>query len=481
MPHPLPPGAAATTTPLKPPAWQKALAGHPDREFAGYIEQGLEEGFRIGFDYDHHSCRAAASNLASTTENPQVVSAYIENELQEGRIAEISQPAEIAGLQISPFGVIPKREKGKWRLIVDLSSPAEKSVNDGVAKELCSLEYVTVDKIAAVVRQLGPGAMMAKMDIKSAYRNIPVHVEDRPLLGMCWQGRVFLDKTLPFGLRSAPKVFNAVADALEWVARNRGVEFMTHYLDDFTVLGPASSDTCAYGLATLLDACRELGVPVAWEKCEGPATQLTILGIVVDSVAQELRLPQDKLRMLKQEIRRWRGRKRCTLHELQSLLGLLNHACKAVKPGRIFLGRMFRLSAGVKRPSHRLHLNCDFRSDLEWWHKFLERWNGASLSWEFDPKTPGVVVTTDASGSWGCGGFESAQWFMYQWHPQAAQWHIMIKELIPIVMACALWGRKWARCTVLVRSDNMALVEAINRGYSRDQVVMHLLRCVFFF
>ena len=51
--------------------------------------------------------------------------------------------------------------------------------------------------------------------------------------------KIFIDKVLPFGLRSAPKIFNALADALEWVARSRGVRLLSHYLDDFTVVeGP---------------------------------------------------------------------------------------------------------------------------------------------------------------------------------------------------------------------------------------------------
>ena len=51
---------------------------------------------------------------------------------------------------------------------------------------------------------LGQGALLAKIDFKQAYCNIPVHPEDRPLLGMAWRGKVYLDKLLPFGLRSAP-------------------------------------------------------------------------------------------------------------------------------------------------------------------------------------------------------------------------------------------------------------------------------------
>ena len=81
---------------------------------------------------------------------------------------------------------------------------------------------------------------------------------------------------------------------------------------------------------------------------------------------------------------------------IQSLIGLLSHACKVVHPGRVFLGRTFRLAATV-RPSHRLRLNRDFQSDLEWWHRFLEGWNGTSLCAQFDPKCTNVI-TSDASG-----------------------------------------------------------------------------------
>ena len=224
---------------------------------------------------------------------------------------------------------------------------------------------ITVDHIAAVVRDLGRGTMMAKVDIKSAYRMVPVHPDDRPLLGMRWKDRIFIDKTLLFGLRSAPIIFSAVADAIEWIVRQRGVNLITHYIDNFIILGKAKSNECA-GLSTVHEVCEDVGAPIAWDKGEGPATCMSILGIEVDSEAQELRLPQDKLERLKQIIQQWRGKKCCTLRELQSITGLLNHACKVVRPGRVFLSRMFRLAASVRRPSHRLRLNREFRSDLEW-------------------------------------------------------------------------------------------------------------------
>ena len=62
------------------------------------------------------------------------------------------------------------------------------SVNDGINRELASLHYASVDTAVKQVIKLGQGALMAKVDIRHAYRNVPVHPDDRPLLGMQWRG-----------------------------------------------------------------------------------------------------------------------------------------------------------------------------------------------------------------------------------------------------------------------------------------------------
>ena len=78
---------------------------------------------------------------------------------------------------------------------------------------------MSADRVARAAYHLGPGALMAKADIKVVYRLVPVHPEDRRLLGMHWRGDYLVDAMLPFGLRSAPIIFTAVADALEWCTR----------------------------------------------------------------------------------------------------------------------------------------------------------------------------------------------------------------------------------------------------------------------
>ena len=93
-------------------------------------------------------------------------------------------------------------------------------------KELSSLQYTSVDTVVEYIVCTGPGTQLAKVDIRQAYRNVPVHPSDRHLLGMQWKGKgkAFINKTIPFGLRSVLKLFTALADALKWILHRRGVE-----------------------------------------------------------------------------------------------------------------------------------------------------------------------------------------------------------------------------------------------------------------
>ena len=152
------------------------------------------------------------------------------------------------------------------------------------------------------------------------------------MLGMLWEGGLYVDKTLPFGLRSAPKIFTALADAVEWVARQEGVRFVIHYLDDFLVISQPDSPECARALSKLLEILERLGLPVAPEKVEGPLVCLGFLGFEVDSRAMEIRLPRSKLEEIVAMLKQWEGRKACSRKDLESLVGKLSFAARVVTP-----------------------------------------------------------------------------------------------------------------------------------------------------
>ena len=456
--------------------WDAYLKSHPDPAFAGFLRRGIRYGFRIGYN-PYHPLRTTTRNHQSITANSEAVERYINSEIATGRLVPAAGP-----VHCSPIGLIPKpAQPGKFRLIVDLSAPADHSVNDGIPPELCSLAYASVEDAACLLRHYGKGALMAKLDLRSAYRMVPVHPVDQSVLGLRWGGATVVDRALPFGLRSAPKIFNAVADGLSWALIQEGVTHPIHYLDDFLFCGPPNSRICQDALSRALPISHRLGLPVAAEKVEGPATVITFLGIEVDSVAQELRLPQVKLVRLKAILAEWEKRRSATKHQLQCLIGHLAHAAKVVRPGRTFMREIIRTMSTPRSGHHWVRLNTQFRADLAWWATFLTSWNGVSL---FPGLPLGEAVTADASGSWGCGAFRSSRpqhWFQFEWPQHWEGVNIAVKEMVPFVIAAAMWGRTWHGQRTHFRSDNMAVVSALTRRSAKDPRLAHLLRCLFFF
>ena len=138
-------------------------------------------------------------------------------------------------LHVNRFGLILKgHNNGKFRLITDISF--------GISSDyLVSLSYITVDDVAEIVQELGRGTLLAKMDIEAAYWLLPVHPQNR----MEWNGMVYVDLCFPFGLWPAPKVVNAVADALCWCLQQAGIQWVMHYLDDFIIVAPPDLDKCS--------------------------------------------------------------------------------------------------------------------------------------------------------------------------------------------------------------------------------------------
>ena len=296
------------------------LTSHPDRRKVDYVLNGLGFGFHLGFQLHLCKLRSAASNRPSANERPSVIDEYLNKEVSLGRVFGPTRAPPLQNLRVSRFGVIPKKGNA-WRLTLDLSFPVDHSVNDGIDKDF-SFQYCTVKHALNLIIKTGKGALMGKVDIKSAYRIIPVNPSDRHLLGMHWKWKYYVDLTLPFGLRSAPGIFNNVADLFEWMLiHNWSVEDLLHYLDNYFTLRTAGTDLCAKRLTAIHQAARLVGIPLSPEKCEGPTTRMVFLGIELDSIEMSTRLRADQLADLIALLREGGNKKSCRPKELQSLLG----------------------------------------------------------------------------------------------------------------------------------------------------------------
>ena len=216
------------------------------------------------------------------------------------------------------------------------------SINYFIEKDDFSLQYITIDNAIAAIQTFGQGCYMGKTDIESAFRLIPIHPDDWELLGMFWNGQYYFDKVLPFGLRSAPYIFNQLSDAIEWILLNKcSISFVCHILDDFLIVEPPCptpplDSLCRASLSSMILTFKTLNIPISASKTEGPCQIIQFMGIILDSGKMEARLPEDKVERIKSALSNFQSRRSTTLHELQSLIGTLHFACKVIAPGRPF-------------------------------------------------------------------------------------------------------------------------------------------------
>ena len=468
------------TVPQWPPApspviianWSQFLSLHPDTAYAAYIHNGFVNGFRIGFDRTLSQPRSVISNHPSAASNPAIVREFISSECLAGRLVGPVPSYLASSVHTSPIGLVPKSGRpGRWRLIVDLSSPPNQSVNSGIRSDV---KYASVDQAVDRILLLGQNTELIKIDLKDAYRIVPVHPHDHHLLGILWQGCTYVDRVLPFGLRSAPKIFSAVSDAIAWALYCANVEHQIHYLDDFLFFSTPGLGAAI--LSNVLSVLALLGVPISAHKTEGPSSQVTFLGILIDTHRFQLRLLEAKLLRLQSMVNMWASKRSCTKKELESFLG---HLAIILRPGRTFLRHLFSLLHSRRAPHHWIRLDTAAKADLRWWAQLLQSWNGSSF---FPNPIPTCHVYSDASGSYGCGALsEGLGWFRLAWPTSWVTIPITAKELVPIVIAAAVWGPHWSQQHICFHSDNSAVVALLQSLTSRDSLILHLIRCLSFF
>lgn len=463
---------------------QKELAQHPDKDFVFYLIQGLTYGFHTGVSV-LPSKSVECKNLLSATKDPKTVSELIHYECEKGYLSGPFDAPPFPIYRVSPIGLAEQKYSGKKRLIVDLSAPHDSNIGDSINglinKEDFSLSYVKLDDAIKAIQEKGQGSLLCKLDITDAFKLMPCHPDLYHLYLIKWNKVYYFFNRLTFGSRSSPKIFDTLSQAICWIAQNNyKVTCLFHLLDDFLSVDEPNADA-ERTMALLTMVFHRLNIPLASHKTEGPTTILEYLGILLDTIRMEARLPPNKQARIKDILVSFLHKTTCTKRQLLSLLGHLNFACRVIRPGRTFISRIIQTSTTVKKLHEPVFLDEECQKDIQMWQYLITHWNGVSLFLE-NNFTPAVDLTifTDSSGI-GYGGYQDGKWFNGKWPEHMCSFgegvlSIAYKELYPIVLAAVLWSATWARKRILFYSDNLAAVHVLQKGRSKSPAIMTLMR-----
>ena len=226
-------------------------------------------------------------------------------------------------------------------------------------------------------------------------------------------------------------------------------------------------------LLTIIQAFRDLKIPLAEDKIEGPCLSLIYLGIMINSHRMTIEVPPEKFSEAMANLDKWHNRRTCTKRQLKSLIGKLGHISKVVRPGRMFSRRLIDLSTTVVRMHHHITLNQEARADIEWWMEFLPHWIATSMI----PPSRAIRSTdlrlySDASDE-GFGATYGNAWIQGPWNAQQKSLSIDYRELYAIVAATFTWGHTWEGKRILFLTDNEPITKVQVSGLLNAPVLLN--------
>ena len=451
-----------------------------DEFLEGYdvaLRKELVEGFSGGFSIHHKGIqdRQRSPNLTSAYEVPEAVDAKIAKELAAGRLAGPFTTSPYLQYVVSPLGTAPKKEPGEYRLIHHLSYPPKGiSINSGIPDTESSVQYASISDAVTSIQKLGRGCWMAKCDVKSAFRIIPIKPSERHLLGFKWNNYLYFDKCLPMGCSSSCKTFEKVSTALEWICIHKlGIRSVVHVLDDFLFLARSKRE-CQQYLSSFLNLCSSLGVPIAPEKTKGPARVLDFVGLELNSIEMSVKLPSEKIIKYLSSINQALSSKSISKRDIQVLAGQLNFASSVVMAGKAFNRRLYSLLQGLSSPFVTVALPASARADLECWKVFLHQYNGVTIfpnnSW-ISSQSVQLLVGSNQSRFWG--SFRS-HWFSSPWEPSPPSFDS--RDLFSLLCSLTLWAHFFRNSRLLLLTANSSTVKLINCFCSKDQLALDITR-----
>ena len=264
---------------------------YPDREVAEQLYTGFHFGFKSGYQgpQSPYQCK----NLQSALQHPHIVTQKLREEISAGRVAGPFDQPPFDNFRCSPLGLVDKKADltcsqqhittENSRLIFHLSYPPNDSVNSHIPQEDKTVQYTPFDTVVqyiAHLHNLDTVMHAAKSDILNAFRLVRLHPSDFQNMGMCHLGKYYYDKCMPFGLSSAPSIFEKIATFLQWCVQHKaGLPGTFHLLDDFIFIGKNGEDTQIL-FQTFKALCSGLNIPLKASKTISPTPDtIQYLGI----------------------------------------------------------------------------------------------------------------------------------------------------------------------------------------------------------
>eukprot|EP01094_Clydonella_sp_ATCC50884_P019872 TRINITY_DN398_c0_g1_i1.p2 TRINITY_DN398_c0_g1~~TRINITY_DN398_c0_g1_i1.p2 ORF type:complete len:633 (-),score=104.69 TRINITY_DN398_c0_g1_i1:559-2457(-) len=372
-----------------------------------------------------------------------VLDKEVRKQVAEGAVEESSDV-----VVTSPIFVVPKKEPGAYRVIIDL-----RYINK--FQERKRFRQEGLDVVARLVRKKD---WMASIDLKSGFNHAVMDPESRRYLGFFHAGRTYRYRVLPFGSSSSPWIFCRMVRPMVQLARERGIRLVA-YVDDILVMAQTEEE-CRRHTAEVRRIFEEHGWVLNLAKCElEPTRRIEYLGLIVNTEdSPRFEAPARKKRAIRKEARRVLVHHNgvTSRRELARLIGMAMSLARAIGCTRVLTRS---LMDDLKRAAHwneMIVLSESAKRDLEEWLTIMDEWEGSAVV----APPISTVLTTDAS-HFGWGAVLGQEAAAGQWEDKGR--HINTLELMAVENALRHFEGQLEGESILLRSDNTVTVSYVNR------------------
>ena len=475
---------------FKPKEMLALLSGlnYNNRKLLEQLELAEKEGgFRLDNEIEYRS--VSVRNGASAYQHAGIVHKKVGTLVDEGFVLGPFDRKDIPyrHLRISGIFIIKKKERGKYRLIFNLSAPEGDSINDGRTLKI-SIKYdsfrVAAKRLSELRRAMAKRTLLlGKEDIKSFYNRLAVRPHDWWQYAFKWfdvkkklpkqpyknreHEKIYMYRVAPFGAVASVEIAHQISRAVLFLylhpatsAPHVPAEQYTAavYVDDFLIAVTAEwAEAARKRLRTLLIS---IGLPLSdaptkVEESQMSATKIYV-GVKFDIEEMTVSVDPAKRARAVKEIDDALGRHFLTRKRYRSLVGTLNYLALCVRNGATFMRSLWN---GLRYQGHKRTINLDngIKRDLRWWRYVAPKWNGVAMMQPEAPlEHPEMRISTDATLKGFCMvNLDRGEFCAGKFPPWAAPLMINAKELITAFGVTMLWPEQ-AGPYVYIFTDNEA-------------------------
>ena len=481
-------------TRLNIPRWRHHLVGYDEAE----VVQFLEFGFPIGLSSNPPPTLVSTlRNHGSSYQFFTHMDEFMSTGLERCEMTGPCRAPPFAEVHVSPMMSAVKKPDSR-RAVFDATF-GDLSLNNGTPSDSYleqpfTYDFPKIEDFKRLVLECGEGCFIWKRDLSRYYLQLPVDPIEYPLLCFVWRSCLFFFCSLMFGLRHSGLQGQKVTSAVTWIHQRLGLDTNSqkmfrslNYSDDIGGCEKTKS-RATESFDALSELFKDLGLAESSSKAHPPSTSMPYLGIQFDTVAMKMSIPPDKLAEVREEISIWEKRTTVSKKLLQQLLGKLFWVSRCVRFSRGFMGRLLQQLQQVHHlpDQKKTKLSPDCKLDLQWWSRYLRRFNGVEMLYHTDPldltleqllETEALVNCGDAQLYGGGAYFGSEYWSRsFPSWLQDRDIPIHIKEFWVVLVSAWLWGNQWQGKLVYIFCDNTAVVEVLEREKPKDPKMLELLR-----